>query len=188
MVELLSSPLPWYLTGPLIGIIAVLLLVWGNKQFGISSNFRHLCAACVPSRLPYFQLDRHGSRWNLAFAAGVLLGGFLAGVVFANPEPIAISAATRADLAALGIRDFTGLVPREIFSLESLVSPRGLVILIGGGFLTGFGTAYAGGCTSGHGILGLASLQLASLIAVIAFFAAGIATTAVLLPLILGAG
>jgi uncharacterized protein len=188
MPDFLYEPWPWYVAGPLLGIMAPLLLWIDNRQFGLSSNLRHLCAAIAPRAIAHFRYDwkREGS-WNLAFAAGIVLGGALAGWVFANPEPVAIAATTREALRELGIRDLTGLVPRELFALEHLASVRGLVALAGGGFLVGFGTAYAGGCTSGHGILGLADRQLPSVIALIGFFAGGIIGTWLLLPLVLRA-
>lgn len=186
MLELLSRPWPWYVAGPLLGLFAPLLLLLGNKLFGISSNLRHACAAVLPGDIAYFRYDWRGEGgWNLVFALGILVGGFLAGWVFANPEPVAIAAQTRADLAALGIRDFGGLVPDDLFSWSALLSVRGLLIIVLGGFLVGFGTAYAGGCTSGHGISGVADLQPASFLALVAFFVGGILGTFVLLPLIL---
>jgi len=189
MIELLVRPWPWYVAGPLLGLFAPILLLVGNRLFGLSSNLRHTCAALLPANIEYFRYEwRRDGGWNLAFAGGILVGGFLAGYLLANPEPVAISTATRADLAALGIRDFTGLVPADLFTVSSLLTPSGLLILVGGGFLVGFGTSYAGGCTSGHGISGVADLQPASMIALVAFFVGGILGTHVLLPLILGGG
>jgi uncharacterized membrane protein YedE/YeeE len=185
MIELLSRPWPWYVAGPLIGLVAPVLLVIGNKHFGISSNLRHMCAATLPRSVAFFRYDwRRAGGWNLAFVLGIVVGGMIAGGLFANPEPIAISADTRADLAALGVRDFTGLVPSDLFSWNGLLTFRGFVMIVVGGFLVGFGTAYAGGCTSGHGISGLADLQLPSLIAVLGFFGGGILGTFFLLPLL----
>jgi hypothetical protein len=172
--------------GPLLGLFAPLLLLLGNKLFGLSSNLRHACAAVVPRDLAYFRYDwRREGGWNLAFALGIVAGGLLAGNLFANPEPVAISARTRADLLALGIRDFAGLVPADLFSWSSLVTPHGFAVVVGGGFLVGFGTAYAGGCTSGHGISGVADLQPASFLALAGFFVGGVLGTFVLLPLVL---
>jgi uncharacterized membrane protein YedE/YeeE len=48
--------------------------------------------------------------------------------------------------------------------------------LLTGGFLVGFGARLGGGCTSGHGVCGLASLQLPSLLAVLTFLATAMAT------------
>lgn len=186
MMELLFRPWPWYVAGPLIGLVVPVLLLLDNKQFGISANLRHACAIVAPGRVEFFRYDwRRVGGWNLAFIAGVLLGGFIAAQWLASDVPIAISQATKSDLSALGVRDFSGLVPRDLFNWASLLTVRGVVMLVGGGLLVGFGTAYAGGCTSGHAISGLADLQLPSLIAVLGFFAGGLLTTWLILPILL---
>jgi uncharacterized membrane protein YedE/YeeE len=187
-MEFLFRPLPWYIAGPLIGLFAPLLLWLGNRVFGVSNNFRHLCAAIYPRNLDYFRYDwRREGGWNLAFAAGITVGGVLAGAIFRSPDPIAIAESTREALAALGVREFTGLMPPDVFTWSTLTTLRGWVLICGGGFLVGFGTAYAGGCTSGHAISGVADLQPASFIALIAFFVGGIAGTFLFLPLLIGA-
>ena len=186
MPDFLTRPWPWYVAGPLIGLIVPALLLLGNKGFGISSNLRHACAAVAPCGIAHFLYDwKKEGAWNLAFALGIVAGGVIGGVLLANPEPIALADDTRTDLAALGLRDLSGLVPRELFSWSSLLTLRGWLILAGGGFLVGFGTAYAGGCTSGHAITGLADRQLPSLVAVVGFFAGGLAATWLLMPLLL---
>jgi uncharacterized membrane protein YedE/YeeE len=187
MIDALSQPWPWYVAGPLTGLVVPMLLLLGGKPFGISDNFRHLCAAAIPGRVAFFAYDwqREGA-WNLAFAAGLVLGGLLAATLLASPEPtIAISEATRADLQALGLTDLTGLVPSELISWHGLTTLPGFVLVVGGGFLLGFGARYAGGCTSGHCIMGLADRQLPSLVAVAGFMGGGIFATYVLLPLLL---
>ena len=187
MHDLLVRPWPWYIAGPLLGLFAPLLLWLGNRVFGVSANLRHLCAAVLPGKTAYTSYNwRAAGGWNLAFAAGIVIGGVLAGVVFRNPEPVAIAPSTHAALAALGIGDFSGLVPRELFSFASLATLRGFSLVVGGGFLVGFGTAYAGGCTSGHGISGVANLEIPSFIALGGFFAGGLIGTFALIPLILG--
>ncbi len=186
MFDWLTQPWPWYVAGPLIGLIIPLLLYMGNKQFGISSSLRHTCAACMPGNISFFQYDwKSEGMWNLVFVLGVFIGGFLGGYVFQNPEPIALSAATVADLQNLGITDFSGLVPPEVFSWSNLGSFQGLIIMVLGGFLVGFGARYAGGCTSGHAISGISNLQMASVTAVIGFFIGGLIVTHLILPLIL---
>lgn len=185
MMELLTSPWPWYVAGPLIGLTVPALLLVGGRMFGISANLRTACAIIAPGKVDFFNFDwRRNGTWNLAFAVGILLGGVIAGVLLMNPDPVAISEATRADLAALGITDFSGLVPSEVFNWATVLSLKGFIVLGVGGFLVGFGAAYAGGCTSGHAIMGLADLQLPSLVAVLGFFAGGLLTTHFLLPLI----
>lgn len=184
MTTLTSSSWPWYVAGPLIGLFVPALLILGNAVFGVSSSLRHACAAALPRSTQYLDYDWKGNGlWNLIFVVGILIGGFLA-VHWSVPHDVALSSATRADLAKLGIHDFSGLAPREIFSWPALFSLRGFVSVVVGGFLVGFGTAYAGGCTSGHAISGLANLQIPSLIAVIGFFAGGLLATFFLLPLL----
>ena len=175
---------PWYVAGPLLGLCVPVLLLLGNRQFGIAGGLRAMCAAVYPGKAEFLRYDWRGTgAWNLAFAAGIVLGGFLVARVsgIATPE---ISEATRGAIAALGIHDISGLAPREVFSWSALLSLRGFLAIMVGGFLVGFGSAWAGGCTSGHGVAGLASLQLPSLVAVAGFFAGGVFATFVLLPLI----
>lgn len=181
---MLPHPLPWYIAGPLIGLMVPALLLLGNRAFGISSNFRHICAAVSPSGAEFFRYNwRRDGGWNLAFLAGLFLGAAIAWRV--EPFEVSLAPATVDVLRGFGITDFTGLAPRELFGWSMLFTPTGLVVMVAGGFLVGFGTAWAGGCTSGHAITGLADWQLASLIAVVGFFAGGLFCTYVLLPMVL---
>jgi uncharacterized membrane protein YedE/YeeE len=184
-MESLRGPWPWYVAGPLVGAMVPLLLLVGNRTFGVSSNLRHLCAMTVPSGLEYFSYNwkREGG-WNIAFLAGILSGGLLSAFAIGVPVP-EISESTRAALASLGITDIAGVVPASLISWETLTTWRGLLLIVGGGFAIGFGTAWAGGCTSGHAISGLADLQPASLVAVIGFFAGGLTATWIILPRLL---
>lgn len=186
MFDFLYEPWPWYIAGPVIGFTVPFLLLSGGKMFGLSSSFRHVCAACNFGNVKFFNYDwKTTGGWNLMVLAGIVLGGFLGGHVFANPEPINLAASTITDLQSLGIQNFDGLVPGDLFSWEMLGSPAGLAVLVLGGFLVGFGARYAGGCTSGHAISGLADLQIASLLAVIGFFIGGLIMTWLLYPIIL---
>jgi uncharacterized membrane protein YedE/YeeE len=163
-----------------------LLLMLGGKPFGLSANLRHMCAAVAPGDLNFFRYDwRKEGGWNLLFALGILVGGFGASR-WLLPEgyTVAIAESTRGDLQRLGVQDLSGLMPSELFTWTALSTGRGLLTLVLGGFLVGFGSRWAGGCTSGHAISGLATLQLPSLIAVAGFFAGGLLMTHVLLPLI----
>jgi uncharacterized protein len=191
MLDALAGPWPWYVAGPLIGLIVPVLLLVGGKVFGISANLRHICAATpAPARLKpsFLRYDwKKAGGWNLVFVLGVAVGGFLAVTLLGAPDAgQSISEATRSDLAALGIQDFSGLVPSDLFTWSWLRSPAGLTVMVLGGFLVGFGARYAGGCTSGHAISGLADFQLPSLVAVVGFFAGGLLVTWGLLPLIMG--
>jgi len=184
-IEWLKQPWPWYVAGPLIGLMVPLLLVIGNKSFGISSSLRHICAACLPANIKFFKYDWKKERWNLFFVAGIVLGSMLAAVFLINEAPVQISSKLAGDLAGYGITDYSGLVPRQLFNWQSLFSVRGVIMMVAGGFLVGFGTRYAGGCTSGHSIMGLSTLQWPSLVATCCFMAGGFIMSNLILPLIL---
>lgn len=184
-MNILYSPWPWYITGPVIGITVPVLLLIGNKQLGISSTLRQICDACLPGTLPLFNYDWKKDSWNLFFAGGVLIGGWIGGMLLANPEQVAISQSTAAYLDSAGVHDRSGLLPAELFSWSALATAKGLLMMIVGGFFVGFGTRYAGGCTSGHGIMGLSALQWPSLVATSCFFLGGILFSHLVLPFIL---
>ena len=185
MLELLRQPWHWSVAGVLIGLTVPTLLLLGNKSFGISANLRHICAACIPANIPFFKYDWRKEMWNIFFASGILIGGLLAVSLFKNPNPIQISPITQARLEAEGIHQFSGLVPTDLFNFENIFTLKGFIIIILGGFLVGFGTRYAGGCTSGHAITGLSHLQIPSLIATVCFMVGGILMTWFGLPFIL---
>lgn len=185
MSELLSKPWPWYIAGPIIGLMIPALLLMGNKPFGISSSLKHICAACFPGNIPFFQYNWKKESWNLVLAMGILAGGIVGGLIFSNPEPVAISAGTVADLNTLNVAHGAGLHPMDIFNFPSLLTFKGFLLVVVGGFMVGFGTRYANGCTSGHTIMGISNLQIPSVIASICFFAGGLLMTWFILPFIL---
>lgn len=186
-MEYILAPWPWYVVGPLITLVMFLMLYFG-KSFGISSSLRTVCAIGGAGKVAdFFKFDWRAQIWNLIFIGGTVLGGFIASNYLSDNTPMILSTDTLVSLADLGIGEPTNeLIPTEIFSWETLFTRRGMFIMIIGGFLIGFGSRYAGGCTSGHAISGLSNLQLPSLIAVIGFFIGGIITTYLLLPSILG--
>jgi uncharacterized membrane protein YedE/YeeE len=184
-MDFLYKPWPWYVAGPIIGITVPLLLLMGNKRLGISSSLRHICAACFPGSVPLFKYDWRKEVWNFWFVGGVLLGGILGGVVFANPHPVDISLSTQTYLGQFGIMPQEGLMPMELFNWNSLATMKGLLLMVVGGFMVGVGTRYARGCTSGHGITGLSALQWPSLLATMSFFLGGIVFAWFVLPSIL---
>ncbi|MEQ9363442.1 MAG: YeeE/YedE thiosulfate transporter family protein [Leptospirales bacterium] len=179
---------PWYIGGPLIGLIVPILLYFGNKHFGVSSSLRHLCRAVLPRQMrrgaPYFEYSLGDHSWNLVFVFGMFAGGWLGAALFGATETLVISEGTARALAAYGISGQGGLAPVEVFSVEGLFTPPGFILIVVGGFLVGFGTRYGNGCTSGHAIMGLSLLSPASLIATASFFAGGIFMTYVGFPLI----
>jgi uncharacterized membrane protein YedE/YeeE len=184
-IEYLKQPWPWYIAGPLIGLCVPLLLIIGNKRLGVSSSLRHICAACFPANISFFKYDWKRETWNLLFVAGILVGGFLAVTIFRDPNPIKLNTQLISDLRASGIQNFSSLMPTDIFSWNALLSVKGLFFTVIGGFLVGFGTRYAGGCTSGHSIMGLSTLQWPSLIATIFFMIGGFIMSNLILPFVL---
>jgi len=191
IIDFISQPWHWAVSGVAI-VFIMFLLTWFGQRFGVSSNLRHLCAiGGAGDHTEFFDYDWKAQAWNLIFVLGAIIGGFIATQFLSSPEPVEISTATQAHLSELGIStpatisEGTGFVPNEIYSINSFTKVSSLIILIIGGFLIGFGTRYAGGCTSGHAISGLSNLQIPSLVAVIGFFIGGLTMTWWVLPHIL---
>jgi len=185
IIEFITQPWPWYVAGPLIGLTVPTLLILGNKTFGISSSMRHVCAACIPAKIPFFQYDWKKEIWNLVFVLGVFFGAVIATQLFSNPEDIIVSEKLVNDIKQYGITDYSQLIPADIINWESLITLRGFIMIVIGGFMVGFGTRYGGGCTSGHAIMGLSSLQWPSLVATCCFMLGGIVMANFILPFIL---
>lgn len=185
MLEFLKQPWPWYIAGPLIGLTVPALLLLGNKSFGISSSLRHICASCMPAKIPFFQYEWKKEVWNLFFVAGILLGGVVGAGLLGNPNPIVVNPVLVKELAGYGITNYNNLVPEDIINWQSLFSVKGFFLMVVGGFMVGFGTRYAGGCTSGHAIMGLSNLQWPSLVATICFMVGGFIMANLILPHIL---
>lgn len=185
MLEFIRQPWPWYVAGPIIGLTVPALLILGNKTFGISSSLRHICASCLPANIPFFKYNWRKEIWNLVFVLGIFLGGVVSVSFLANPDPIVVHPNLVDELAQYGIRDYSNLVPVELLNWQSLFSIKGFVFMVLGGFLVGFGTRYAGGCTSGHAIMGLSNLQWPSLVATMAFMVGGLIMANFILPFIL---
>ncbi|HEY0433629.1 MAG TPA: YeeE/YedE family protein [Chitinophagaceae bacterium] len=185
MLEWIKSPWPWYIGGPIIGLTVPLLLIVGNRRLGVSSSLRHICAICFPSNLSFFKYDWRKEAWNLFFVAGITAGAFIASVALSTNAPVIVSAHLAADLQAVGVTDFSKLAPPDLFNWHELLTIRGFILVVVGGFLVGFGTRYAGGCTSGHSIMGLSNLQWPSLVATVCFMTGGIIVTTFILPYVL---
>lgn len=185
IIEWIKHPWPWYVAGPLIGLTVPALLILGNKSFGISSSLRHLCAACIPANIPFFKYEWKKEIWNLFFVLGITAGAVIAANLLADPEPVKVNARLATDLAGYGITDYSALMPKQLFNWQNLLTAKGLIMMVLGGFMVGFGTRYAGGCTSGHSIMGLSTLQWPSLVATCCFMAGGFIMSNLILPFIL---
>jgi uncharacterized membrane protein YedE/YeeE len=184
-MEFLLKPWPWFVSGPLIATVLLLLLYFG-KTFGMSSNLRTLCTISGAGKYSdFFKFDWKAQRWNLTVVLGAIFGGFIATTFLSDGSTINLSPETISDLEMMNFSHVgETLLPNEIYGWDAVFSLKGISILLIGGFLVGFGTRYAGGCTSGHAITGLSNLQLPSLIAVIGFFIGGLVMTHFILPLL----
>ena len=184
MPDWILEPWPWYTSGIIISCVMFALLFFGER-FGFSSNLRTICAAAgAGKQAKFFDYDWRKHLWNLLFLAGAIIGGFIASHYLQNGQPVAISEQTINDISKMGFSRPLHSQPDELFSIETLCTFKGFALLALGGLLIGFGTRWAGGCTSGHAISGLSDLQIPSLIAVIGFFAGGLIMTHFILPVL----
>lgn len=184
-MDLINQTWSWYFSGFMIGTVMLLLIYFG-KTFGMSSNLRSLCTmAGADKYADFFKFDWKSQRWNLVVAIGAMLGGFVAVHYLSDASNVTINPKTIIQLTQLGFDAPNGkLAPNVMFGNEAFSSPKMIFILIIGGVLIGFGSRYAGGCTSGHAIQGLSNLQIPSLKAVIGFFVGGLIVAHFILPLI----
>jgi len=192
MIEILSQPWHWSISGLMI-VVVMFLLIYNGQKFGVSSSFQAMCSMGGAGKFfDYFDYDWRKHDWLLTFVIGTIIGGGIGFYVLGSPEPVQISSATVADLKALGfdtptsLSEGAGFLPSELFQFKNLSTFSVLFSIVLGGFMIGFGTRYAGGCTSGHAITGLSNLQLPSLVAVIGFFIGGLTTTYILMPILFG--
>jgi hypothetical protein len=184
IVEFISQPWPWYVSGFMIAFI-MLLLLYEGKSFGMSANLRTMCSIGGAGKwADFFRFDWKSQKWNLLVVLGSIVGGFIATQFLTPDQTIALNPKTIDALKEMGFNNpGASYLPPSLFSW-GLIDTQGLLILVSGGFLVGFGARYAGGCTSGHAISGLSDLQLPSLIAVVGFFIGGIIMTHFFMPLI----
>ena len=184
MREFITQTWSWWFSGTMIAAIMFFLLYFG-QSFGFSANLRTICAAAgLGKKTKFFDFNWKAQTWNLVFLVGAIVGGFIAEQFLSSDIGVAISPATINDLSKLGIAAPASLQPAELFSLDAILSIKGFLVLAIGGLMVGFGSRYAGGCTSGHAISGLSDLQVPSLIAVVGFFIGGLIMTFLILPLI----
>ncbi|HEY0714141.1 MAG TPA: TSUP family transporter [Polyangia bacterium] len=137
---------PWWAGGAAIGAIVLALLWYDNKLLGVSTGCGELCEV---------RRDPKARRsWRLLFLAGILLGGLVA-TFFSGVE------------VTFRHGQFDTLVTAAL--------PLKALVLVSAGVLIGLGARIAGGCTSGHGIVGVAQGARSSLLATAAFLVGGFA-------------
>jgi len=184
ILDFLTQPWPWWFAGIVIASVMFLLMFFG-QSFGFSSNLRTLCSiAGAGKKVKFFDFNWKSQIWNIVFLLGAIIGGFVAKEFLSTGAPIEISQASIQSLSEYGFQAPQGAQPEEIFNWDVVFSLKGFFVLALGGLMVGFGSRYAGGCTSGHAISGLSDLQLPSLVAVIGFFIGGLAMTYLVFPFI----
>lgn len=153
MYETILQPWPWWFSGIVIGLVVPAMYLLAGKGFGISTSLQQVGSMCTAGRGPKYlrEYDWKAGLWTLVFVSGIAIGGCIA-VQFLTADPVA-------------------------FLPESYHSLGGVARLLVGGFLVGFGTRYAGGCTSGHAINGISNLNWPSVVATIFFFVGGLSIT-----------
>ena len=185
LMEFIIQPWAWYVAGPMIAFVLFLMYYFG-RSFGVSSNLETFCSiAGAGKATDYFKKDWKNQMWSLFFVVGIIAGGYISSEYLMSNNNIILNSKTVSELSELGFENAGNtFLPPEIFSTKMLFSAKGILVLLVGGFLVGFGSRYAGGCTSGHAITGLSNLQLPSLLAVIGFFTGGLIMTWFLIPLL----
>ncbi|MBI1836674.1 MAG: YeeE/YedE family protein [Flavobacteriia bacterium] len=162
----MKNPLAWYIAGPLIGLIVPLLLILREKQFGISSSYRYIGSKIFKS-IPYFKYNSEPDKWQLHFAYGLILAGFLT-PFWGDFETITSEEANT----------IYGKISKTIYT------PTNILYFFIGGILIGFGTRYANGCTSGHCIMGVSQFSKSSIVATVSFFIGGMIVSYGIIPFI----
>ncbi len=179
MQAFLIQPWAWYVAGPLIALNLFLLFYFGQR-FGVSTSMKTTCSMLGAGNVSdFFNYDWKRESWLLIYVLGSVIGGYLAFHFLHAGDAVIVSDKTAATLQQLHIQANQSYEPAEIFQTFSL---KNIIIFVIGGFLIGFGTRWANGCTSGHAIAGLSDFQLPSLVAVIGFFIGGLIMTFLIIP------
>lgn len=153
--------LPWYIAGPLIGLMVPLLLYVKEKQLGLSSTYRYFGSFILPKN-SYFSYERKNDAWQVQFALGIVLASVL--------------------IFQFNVVDVSPMESSDLPEFPQVYSMKYWFLFLFGGMLIGFGSRYAGGCTAGHCIMGNSILSPASIIATFAFFIGGLIVSHFVLP------
>ena len=158
--------LPWYISGPLIGLTVPLLLIVNEKQFGTSSSFRFIGSKLF-KKTKYFIYKNEIDAWQFHFAIGLVISSIII------PTLIDIE-----NISKIEENSTYGLINKKIYDFSNI-----FIFFIGGMFI-GYGSRYANGCTAGHCIMGISQFSLSSLISTVSFFIGGLFVSHIIIPII----
>jgi uncharacterized membrane protein YedE/YeeE len=150
MPTVIDSTLPWWIAGPVIGLVIVSLLGLANKRFGVVGGVTDVVHGSSEGR--------GLQSWRTMLLMGMVLGGALYAVLAGAPD-------LGSAYSWLDVHLSTGLE---------------IGVLFGAGLLIGVGARTAGGCTSGHGLTGCALASPASVVSMMAIMASAVSTTLIL--------
>jgi uncharacterized membrane protein YedE/YeeE len=143
---------PWWVAGPAIGLVVILLAWVGGRALGVSTGYGSVCA--VASHLRFFAAKEFHERWRLWFIVGLPIGGLVAAMLAGGFAP--------------------SLAYGQLDTLTGGFLPAKGGLLFAGGLLIGAGARWAGGCPSGHSIVGMALGARSSLVATLGFMGGGV--------------
>ncbi len=196
---------PWWIGAPALGAIPILFWLLFRRPLGVSGSWGQITRwrATRGARAVATSLQRNPAVMSDALMAATIaqFGNEMAPGALSKSGPIQMPAATAhavtrarvpasahlAFLISLAFGGMLSLIPDHAIRIHFSLSPAysalfgmgwmSWLILLSGGVLVGFGTQMAGGCTSGHGLIGCATLRPASLIATATFFGSAVATS-----------
>ena len=159
-MTIFAQPCPWYVAGPLLGLLVAGLLWTINKPLGALGGY-------VDSVKWLVEREEEAPTWRVWFLAGIIIGGALSALAAGAWQP------------TLSYGAFT-------YSFGAILGTGGAVLL-GAGILIGYGARLGGGCTSGHGMCGMAFGSPASIVCTMTFMGTAV-VVANLLAALIGSG
>ena len=153
-----------YTAGIIVGLLQIPAFLLIGTALGTSSSYVTISANLAqfvdPSIVEIKYAANHlgGAKnwWQVALIAGIVLGAFLSSRLSGTPR--------------------WGHSPFWAKAMGAHTPARRYMMAFLGGFIMVLGARIADGCTSGHGVSGIAQLAIGSFIAVTAMFGAGIIT------------
>lgn len=162
---------PWWLGGIAVGLLVPLMYYFFNTALGVSSGYGNFVKIILPKiKLRWLNTETFKNKfnWRFIFIIGMIAGGFLS---------------ARVSGMALMTNQMGLFTQNTGWPLIANIA-----WFLAGGILLGLGARLASGCTSGHCIHGLATLQKSSLVATVFFLLFGVIGTWGIRLIVFGGG